>query len=64
MFVLPGARPGAFSSMVCGVRGTVVSGRADPSASRPARPNSAPPPRHAPPRPDPICSGFGFDKSG
>ena len=41
-----------------------LTGRTDPSASRPARPRPAPPPRRAPPRPDPpvVCPGSGSDK--
>ena len=41
-------------------------GRTDPSASRPAGLCSAPPPRRAPPRPDPpvVCPGFRFNSFG
>ena len=40
------------------------SRRAKPSTSVPARPGLAPPPRRAPPRPDPpvVCPGFGLGR--
>ena len=40
------------------------SRRAKPSTFVPARPGLAPPPRRAPPRPDPpvVCSGFGVGR--
>ena len=58
----PGKRSRRCSSIVWRVRGTVFSGRTDPSASRSARPRSAPPPRRAPPRHDlpVVCPGFGL----
>ena len=46
------------------VIGPYSPGRTDASASRPAGPRPAPPPRRAPIRTDPpvVCSGFGFDR--
>ena len=45
-----------------GREGQMSPRRAGPSTSLPARPGLAPPPRRAPPRPDPpvVCPGFGL----
>ena len=57
-------RTGLFDAFLGGCEGPLSPGRTDLSASRLARPRPAPPPRRAPPRPDPsvVCSGFGPDK--